>query len=81
MIPRITDAKYIGGYKLYICFSDGSKGEINFEQELTGEIFEPLKEVSFFRKFSINHEINTIVWPNGADFAPEYLYENLRIMV
>jgi hypothetical protein len=81
MTPRITDAKYIDGYKFFICFSDGSKGEVNFEQELTGGIFEPLKEISFFRKFAINREINTIVWPNGADFAPEFLYESHRVMV
>lgn len=80
MTPKITEAKYVEGYKLYVRFSDGSEGEINFEQELTGEIFEPLKDTSFFRKFSLNHEINTIMWPNGADFAPEFLYENLRIM-
>jgi hypothetical protein len=80
MTPKITEAKYVEGYKLYIRFSDGSEGEVNFEQELTGEIFEPLKDISFFRKFSLNHEIHTIMWPNGADFAPEFLYENLRIM-
>jgi hypothetical protein len=77
--PKITEAKYVEGYKLYVRFSDGSEGEINFEQELIGEIFEPLKDTSFFRKFSFNHEINTIMWPNGADFAPEFLYEHLRI--
>lgn len=79
MTPRIIDAKYLEGYTLYLRFSDGSEGEVNFEQELTGEIFEPLKDLSMFKKFAINHEIHTIVWPNGADFAPEFLYENLRI--
>jgi hypothetical protein len=80
MTPKITDAKYVEGYKLYIHFSDGSEGEVNFEPELIGEIFEPLKEISFFKKFSVNHEIHTLVWPNGADFAPEFLYENLKII-
>ena len=79
MTLRITYAKYIEGYKIYIRFSDGSEGEINFESELTGEIFEPLRDISFFKKFSLNHEIHTIIWPNGADFAPEFLYENIRI--
>jgi hypothetical protein len=80
MTPRLTDAKYVEGYKLYLHFADGSEGEVNFEPELTGEIFEPLKDISFFKKFSINREIHTIVWPNGADFAPKFLYENLKIM-
>ena len=79
MTPRITDAKYIEGYKLYLCFSDGAEGEVDLKHELTGEIFEPLKDISFFKKFSINNEIHTIVWPNGADFAPEFLYEHLKI--
>ncbi|MGB5983657.1 MAG: DUF2442 domain-containing protein [Desulfobacterales bacterium] len=80
MTPKITNAKYIENYKLYLHFSDGSEGEINLEPELTGEIFEPLKDISFFKKFSVNHEIHTLVWPNGADFAPEFLYENLKII-
>ncbi|WP_419662643.1 conserved uncharacterized protein, DUF2442 [Desulfosarcina variabilis str. Montpellier] len=80
MIPKITSAKYTEGYKLYLHFSDGSEGEVNLEPELTGEIFEPLKDLSFFKMFSVNHEIHTIVWPNGADFAPEFLREKLKIM-
>lgn len=80
MTPRIEDAKYIEGYKVYIRFSDGTEGEINLEQELKGEIFEPLKDIIFFKKFLVDPEIHTIIWPNGADFAPEFLYENIRIM-
>lgn len=80
MTPKITHAKYVENYKLYLHFSDGSEGEIDLEPELTGEIFEPLKGIPFFKKFSVNHEIHTLVWPNGADFAPEYLYENLKMI-
>ncbi|MCP4762154.1 MAG: DUF2442 domain-containing protein [archaeon] len=80
MIPRIVEAKYIGEYTLFLRFSNGTEGEIDFEKELTGEIFEPLKDITFFKEFAINHEIHTIVWPNGADFSPEFLYENLRVM-
>jgi hypothetical protein len=80
MTPKITNAKYVENYKLYLHFSDGSEGEIDLEPELTGEIFEPLKDISFFKKFSVNHEVHTLVWPNGADFAPEYLYENLKMI-
>jgi hypothetical protein len=80
MIPKITSAKHVQAYKLYLHFADGSEGEVNLEYELTGEIFEPLKDVSYFKKFSVNHEIHTIVWPNGADFAPEFLYEKLKVI-
>ena len=80
MLPRIIDASHIGDYTLFLRFSDGTEGEIDLERELTGEIFEPLKDIEFFKKFTINHEIHTIVWPNGADFAPDFLYENLHII-
>ncbi|MBT8367017.1 MAG: DUF2442 domain-containing protein [Deltaproteobacteria bacterium] len=80
MIPRVVDAKYIKNYTLYLRFSDGSDGEVDFEQELDGEIFEPLRDMSFFRNFSVNQELHTVVWPNGADFAPEFLYEKLQVL-
>ena len=51
------------------------EGDIDLEKELWGEVFEPLKDLTVFKTFQINAELNTIVWPNGADFAPEYLYE------
>ncbi|MBN2381488.1 DUF2442 domain-containing protein [bacterium] len=80
MTPKITHAKYVENYTLYLHFSDGSEGEIDLEPELTGEIFEPLKDITFFKRFSVNHELHTLVWPNGADYAPEFLYENLKII-
>ena len=80
MIPRVIDAIYIKDYKLYLRFSDGSDGEVDFEQELDGEVFEPLRDISFFRNFTVNQELHTVVWPNGADFAPEFLYEKLHVL-
>ena len=79
MIPRITDAKYIKDYTVYLSFSDGSDGEVDLEPELEGEIFQPLKDISYFKDFSLNQELHTVVWPNGADFAPEFLYEKLQV--
>ena len=54
MIPRVTDARYIRDYTLYIHFSDGSDGEVDLKYELDGEIFEPLKDISHFKNFSVN---------------------------
>ncbi len=79
MIPRVIDANYVKDYILHLHFSDGSEGEIDLEPDLDGEIFEPLKDVSYFRSFTVNHELHTITWPNGADFAPEFLYEKLKV--
>jgi hypothetical protein len=45
---------------------------------LWGEVFEPLKDKDQFAKFMLHDELATIVWPNGADFAPEFLYQKLR---
>ena len=80
MIPRVIDANYVKDYILHLHFSDGSEGEIDLEPDLDGEIFEPLKDVSYFRSFTVNHELHTITWPNGADFAPEFLYEKLKVL-
>ena len=79
MIPRVIDAKHIKDYTLYLRFSDGSDGEVDLEPELDGEIFQPLKDITFFKDFSLNQELHTVVWPNGADFAPEFLYEKLQV--
>ena len=79
MIPRVIDANFVDNYTLHIRFSDGSEGEVDFEHELDGEIFELLKDISYFRKFTVNQELHTVVWPNGADFAPEFLYEKLKV--
>ena len=79
MIPRVIDANYVDNYTLHLRFSEGSEGEVDFEQELDGEIFEPLKDISYFKKFTVNQELHTVVWPNGADFAPEFLYEKLKV--
>ena len=79
MIPRIIYAKYIKNYILYLRFSDGSTGEVDLEHELDGEIFEPLKNISYFKNFVFNKELHTVVWPNGADFAPELLFDRLKV--
>ena len=80
MIPRVIDAKYIKDYTLYLRFSDGLDGEVDLEQELEGEIFQPLRDISYFKDFTVNQELHTVVWPNGADFAPEFLYEKLQVL-
>jgi len=73
MFLEITQASYINDYKLLLKFSNGAEMTVDLENELTGSVFKPLKDKSKFRKFSI--VFNTIEWENGADFAPEYLYE------
>ena len=80
MIPRVIDAKHIKDYTLYLHFSDGSEGEVNLEHELEGEIFKPLRDIPYFKDFNVDQNLHTVVWPNGADFAPEFLYEKLQVL-
>ena len=75
MIPKLTAAKHIEGYRLQLEFSDGARGEIDLEDQLWGEVFEPVRDPDFFKRFEVHPELNTLTWPNGADFAPEYLYQ------
>ena len=60
--------------KVWLAFNDGAEGEIDLSHELYGEIFEPLKDKSFFKSFKL--EGHTLSWKNGADFAPEFLREH-----
>jgi len=75
MIPKLESAEYVADYRIRLRFADGRQGEIDLAEELWGEVFEPLKEVSVFRQFRLDPELNTIPWETGADLAPEYLYE------
>lgn len=79
MIPRIVEVRYRGGFTVHIRFSDGTKGDVDLSDELYGEIFEPLKDQTFFSQVSVHPEFHTICWPNGADFAPEFLYEKVQV--
>jgi hypothetical protein len=78
MIPRVTEARYAGSYRVWLRFADGLSGEVDLERELWGPIFVPLKDLAEFAKVRCEPELGTIIWPNGADFAPEFLYDELK---
>jgi hypothetical protein len=75
MFNYVVNAKYIKDYRIWIIFNDGRKGEIDFEKKLQVKngVFEPLQDVLYFRNFKIAND--TLSWENGADFAPEFLYD------
>lgn len=75
MFKHVEEAEYICDYKVRLTFNDGTKGEVNLATELYGEVFEPLKNIAFFKTFRL--EGHTLSWSNGADFAPEFLYESI----
>ena len=74
MFLHVTKAKYIEDYKVEVSFNNGRKGVADLFEALRGPIFEPLKDKSIFANLHIDKELATIVWPTGADLAPEYIY-------
>ena len=72
---HIIAAKHISDFKLWLSFDDGSSGEVDLKGMLIGPMFEPLKNIDVFSQVAIDSELETVVWPNGVDLAPEYLKE------
>jgi hypothetical protein len=79
MLPSVTKAKYVNDYLIEVKFNDGTKKVIDFEGWLSGPVFKPLRNKDYFKKFFIDGP--TIAWPNGADIAPETLYEAAAVEV
>ena len=79
MLYRLVEARYVREFTLWLRFSDGVEGEVDLSEELDGPIFEPLRELDVFRSFRLHPELHTVTWPNGADFAPEFLHELVRV--
>jgi hypothetical protein len=81
MIPRVTGAEAGENWMIHLVFADGTEGDVDLSRELDGEIFEPLRDPAYFRRFHVDPDLHTLVWPNGADFAPEFLYEKVKVRV
>lgn len=71
MFIHVTDVEYVNGYRLRLRFNSGEEGIVDLQPELYGEVFEPLLDKQLFRQVFLTSR--TVEWPNGADFAPEYL--------
>ena len=79
MLKDITEVRHLGGHRLFLRFEDGVEGAIDLASSLTFEgIFEPLRDARHFAEVSVNREIGTVVWPNGADLDPDVLYALVR---
>ena len=75
MLLHVVVARYRGDHRVWLKFHDGLEGEVDLVSELKGEVFEPLRDTSYFAAFRVEH---TLTWPNGADFAPEFLHALVR---
>jgi hypothetical protein len=74
MFLHITNARYLEDYKVEVSFNNGRKGIADLADALKGTMFEPLKNKSVFSRLVVDKELDTLVWSNGADLAPEYIY-------
>ena len=74
MFLHVTNARYLEDYKVEVSFNNGRKGVADLIDAIKGPVFELLKNTSEFSSFTVDKELETIVWSNGADLAPEYIY-------
>jgi hypothetical protein len=76
MLHEIVRVRALQNYRLKIEFRDGVSGTIDLSGELDGEMFESLRDEAFFRQVRVD-EFGAIAWPNGADLAPDALYDEI----
>ena len=72
MLLTITDVEYLGDYSLVCSFNNGQRRKVDLTPLLAYPAFADLRDKGNFIQFGLDH---TIFWANGADIAPEYLYE------
>lgn len=75
----VVEAKYLEGHKVWLRFSDGLEGELDLENTIKSDpraIFQALQDLEQFRRFRV--DMDTLVWENGLDLAPEFLHDLLK---
>lgn len=75
---NVVAARHVRDHVVWVKFKDGTEGEIDLASEFGGPVFEPLMSVDYFSQLSVAQH-GMIAWPNGADLAPEFLYERARV--
>jgi len=73
MFLEVSQAEYLDNYRIKLTFNNGEIKTVDLKNELNGSVYTPLHQLDYFKKFQLKY--NTIQWANGADYAPEYLYE------
>lgn len=76
-IVHVARVEVVGDHRLHLGFEDGVEGDIDFSEREWRGVFQPLQDPSYFERVRLDRELGTIVWPNGADIAPETLYERV----
>lgn len=76
-MQTVASVRPLGDYRLEVSFDDGTSGVVSLKDRLFGPMFEPLRDPAMFQQVSVD-EFGAVCWPNGADLAPDALYEKLR---
>ncbi len=71
----VKKARYVKDYQIILTFDNDKSKLIDLRNHLDGEIFQPLTDINYFKKFRIDNDLETIVWENGADISPDFLFE------
>jgi hypothetical protein len=72
---RVVKAEACGEHSIDLTFKDGTRKRVNLRPLLEGPVFEPLLDPDYFALVKLDRVAGTVIWPNGADIAPETLYE------
>ncbi len=73
-VPHVVRAEHLDGYVVKVEFDDGLVKTVDLQPYAKrGGVFAALSDMEYFKRFYI--DLNTLCWPNGADIAPERLYE------
>lgn len=73
---RVISVQPLPGHRLRVAFADGVHGEVDLSERLFGPMFEPLRDPDYFAQAAVD-EFGVVCWPNGADLAPDALYESI----
>ena len=73
MFLEVSQAEYLDNYRIKLLFNNGEIKTVDLQNELNENVYAPLRQLDYFKQFQVKY--NTIEWENGADYAPEYLYE------
>ena len=74
---EVTGAEYVEGYRIRLRFNNGEAGVVDLKDALWGPMFEPLRDLAAFKRFTVSEVLHTLCWENDADLAPEFLYDKM----
>jgi hypothetical protein len=77
--PNLIEATPLDDYEVHLRFADGLAADVDLSYLVgSGPVFEPLRDIDYFRKLRVTEYHDTIEWPNEADIAPEALYDHVQ---